>query len=157
MVMLGMGHDSAGGRLEWIDGRWQIKWDGLKDCSYRQMVFREFEKLAAAHGGQYKRLKAFGDNLVTVHPLGGCGMRDDPSDGATNHLGQVYNGVAGGRADAQTGEPEVHHGLYVADGSLMPTALGVNPYMTIGAISERVAGQLVNNPNHADMFARKAG
>jgi cholesterol oxidase len=157
MVMLGMGHDSAGGRLEWIDGRWQIKWDGLKDCAYRHMVFGEFEKLAAAHGGTYKRLKAFGDNLVTVHPLGGCGMRDDPAYGTTNHLGQVYNGIEGGRTNAQTGEPEVHHGLYVADGSLMPTALGVNPYMTIGALSERVAGQLVNNPNHADMFAKRTG
>ncbi len=73
MVMLGMGHDEAKGRLVKKDGRWQIKWDGLKESQYRQMVFGEFERLAAAHGGKYKRLKAFGNNLVTVHPLGGCG------------------------------------------------------------------------------------
>ncbi len=156
MVMLGMGHDGAKGRVEWIDGRWQIKWPGHKESAYRHMVFEEFERLAAAHGGRYKRLKAFGDNLVSVHPLGGCGMSDDPSIGVANHLGQVYNGAQRGRADSQTGEPEVHHGLYVADGSLMPTALGVNPYMTIGALAERVAGHIVTNPNHADLFAKKA-
>jgi cholesterol oxidase len=84
-------------------------------------------------------------------------MGDDPSAAVTNHLGQVYNGAECGRADLQTGEPEVHHGLYVADGSIIPTALGVNPYMTIGALAERIAGHIVNNPNHADMFARAAG
>lgn len=155
MAMLGMGHDGAKGKLIKKSGRWQVKWEGLKESPYRHMVFGEFDRLARAHGGKYKRLKAFGDNLVTVHPLGGCGMRDDPAYGATNHLGQVYDGSAGGHTDMQTGKPAVHHGLYVADGSLMPTALGVNPYMTIAALSERIAGQMVNNPNHADMFHKE--
>ncbi len=70
MVMLGMGHDTAEGRIEKRNGRYQVKWEGLKDSDYRQMVFREFERLAAAHGGRYKRLKAFGNNMVTVHPSG---------------------------------------------------------------------------------------
>lgn len=152
MVMLGMGHDEGKGRLVKRDGRWQIKWEGLKDSKYRKMVFKEFERLAAAHGGRYKRLKAFGDNLVTVHPLGGCGMSDTPDCGAVNHLGQVYDGARGGHEDCQTGEPAVHHGLYVADASVIPTALGVNPYMTIGALAERTAYHIVNNPNHSQMF-----
>jgi hypothetical protein len=33
--------------------------------------------------------------------------------------------------------------LFVADGSLIPTALGVNPFMTISALSERIADRLV--------------
>ena len=149
MVMLGMGHDEAEGRVVWKDSRWQISWPGLKEGAYRQMVFREFERLAQAHLGRYKRLKAFGDNLVTVHPLGGCGMSDDPTQGVVNHLGQVYKGGCGrDRFD----QPEVHHGLYVADGSIIPTALGVNPYMTIGALAERVAHHIVFNPAHADLF-----
>ncbi len=152
MVMLGMGHDEGKGRLVKRDGRWQIKWEGLKDSAYRKMVFKEFERLAAAHGGRYKRLKAFGNNLVTVHPLGGCGMSDSPDCGAVNHLGQVYDGAGGGYQDCQTGEPAVHHGLYVADASVVPTALGVNPYMTIGALAERTAYHIVNNPNHRHMF-----
>ena len=43
-------------------------------------------------------------------------------------------------------------GLYVADASVIPTALGVNPYMTIGALAERTAYHIVNNPNHGHMF-----
>lgn len=152
MAMLGMGHDGANGRIEKRDGRWQIKWDGLKESAYRRMVFGEFERLAAAHGGKYKRLEAFGDNMVTVHPLGGCGMSDDPCQGTTNHLGQVYDLAAGGSLDSQTGQPLVHHGLYVADASVMPTALGVNPYMTIGALSERIARHIVTNPAHQNLF-----
>jgi len=152
MVMLGMGHDDAEGHMVKKDGRWQVKWEGLKESRYRKMVFREFEKLAAAHGGKYKRLKAFGDNLVTVHPLGGCGMSDDPSGGTVNHLGQVFDGYRGGFAMYGTGAAGVHPGLYVADGSVMPTALGVNPYMTIGALSERIASHIVSNPAYADLF-----
>jgi len=152
MVMLGMGHDDGGGRLVKKDGRWQIKWEGLKESAYRKMVFGEFERLAKAHGGRYKRLKAFGDNLVTVHPLGGCGMADAPEYGTTNHLGQVYDFSGCGFQDMNTGAAAVHHGLYVADGSLMPTPLGVNPYMTIGALSQRVADHIVNNPSHSNLF-----
>ena len=152
MVMLGMGHDESNGRLIKRDGRWQIKWEGLKDSAYRKMVFEEFERLATAHGGRYKRLKAFGDNLVTVHPLGGCGMSDSPHEGAVNHLGQVYDGAGGGDYDCHTRQAAVHHGLYVADASVIPTALGVNPYMTIGALAERTAHHIVNNPAHGDLF-----
>ena len=152
MVMLAMGHDGANGQVIKKDGRWQVKWEGHKDSAYRKMVFGEFERLAAAHGGRYKRLKAFGPNLVTVHPLGGCGMSDNPQMGPTNHLGQVYDLQGGGYVDPNTGMASVHHGLYVADGSVIPTALGVNPYMTIGAISQRIAEHIVHNPAHANLF-----
>ena len=153
MAMLGMGHDDAVGKLVKKNGRWQISWPGHKEGEYRKMVFREFERLAQAHGGSYKRLKAFGDNLVTVHPLGACGMSDHPGYGAVNHLGQVYNGLGGGYVDQRTGGAAVHQGLYVSDGSVIPTALGVNPYMTIGALAIRTAEHIVANPNHADLFA----
>jgi cholesterol oxidase len=152
MVMLGMGHDEGNGRLIKKAGRWQVKWEGLKESKYRKMVFGEFEKLAAAHGGRYKRLKAFGNNLVTVHPLGGCGMSDSPDCGPVNQLGQVYDFNGGGHLDSATGLPAVHEGLYVADGSVIPTALGVNPFMTIGALSERIATHIVNNPAHSHLF-----
>ena len=150
MVMLGMGHDTGEGRLIKKNGRWQIKWEGLEESAYRKMVFGEFERLAAAHGGRYKRLKAFGNNLVTVHPLGGCNMSDSPDCGPINHLGQVYDYGMG--IDGMTGQPMVHQGLYVADGSVIPTALGVNPYMTIGALSERIAHHIVQNPAHQHLF-----
>ena len=160
MVMLGMGHDEGQGRVVWRDERWQIDWPGLKKSPYRQMMFREFDRLARAHGGWYKRLKAFGDNLVTVHPLGGCGMSDDPARGVVNHLGQVYNWTAlsgqnAGQSCSTCSTPaDVYPGLYVADGSVFPTPIGVNPFMTICAIAERTASHILENPAHAHLMAR---
>jgi cholesterol oxidase len=152
MVMLAMSHDGANGYLEWDENRWKIKWPGLKESANRAMVIGEFERLAAAHGGKYKQMKLFGDNLVTVHPLGGCAMSDSQLHGVVNHLGQVFDGSANCCEYPETGEAPVHHGLYVADGSIIPTAIGVNPYMTISALAERIADQIVQNPVHADLF-----
>lgn len=157
MVMLAIGHDGGHGRVEWKDGRYQIVWPGLMESRYRQMIFREFEQLAWVEGGRYKRLKAFGNQLVTVHPLGGCNMADDPRCGVVNHLGQVFDGRCGGYIDSATGEAAVHPGLYVADGSVIPTALGANPYLTICALSERIALHMSRNPAHADLFEVPTG
>ena len=152
MVMLASGHDEGIGEIVWKDGRYQVDWPGLRESEYRLKMFKRFEQLAAAHGGRYKRLKLFGQNLVTVHPLGSCGMGDDPGCSVVNHLGQVYNGSRGGCIDPQTGQPLVHEGLYVADASVIPTPLGVNPFMTISALSERIAEHLINNPRFAGLF-----
>ncbi len=37
----------------------------------------------------------------------------------------------------------VDRNLYVADGAIVPEAIGVNPSRTIGALSERIAGRIV--------------
>ena len=65
-------------------------------------------------------------------------------------LGQccVAMGTARMDADPRRGvagpDGAVHgiEGLYVADGSLLPSSLGVNPMITIIAIASRVAGQI---------------
>jgi choline dehydrogenase-like flavoprotein len=36
-----------------------------------------------------------------------------------------------------------HSGLYIADGSMIPTALGVNPALTISAVALRVADKVL--------------
>ncbi len=55
--------------------------------------------------------------------MGTARIAADPSEGVCAADGSV-NGVAG---------------LYVADASLFPTAVGVNPMMTIIAFAKRVA------------------
>ena len=57
--------------------------------------------------------------FITVHPLGGCPMSDDPDSGVVDDCGKVYG----------------YEGLYVLDGSIVPTALGVNPSKTIAALA----------------------
>ena len=128
-----------------------MRWPGLKQASFRKAMWAEFQQLAEASGGEYKRLKLFGDNLVSVHPLGGCAMADDPIQGVVNSDGQVFDGAYGGYAD-ETGRPAVHQGLYVADGSIMPSSLGCNPFMTISALAERVAEGILRNPDYFDLF-----
>lgn len=66
--------------------------------------------------------------LLTAHPLGGCFMGADPRGSVANHRGEVW------------GCPN----LYVADGSLIPCALSVNPSLTISALAERVAFWMIH-------------
>jgi len=64
-------------------------------------------------------------HLITAHPLGGCPMGDDHLQGAVDPFGRVF-----------AGDGTVHSGLYVTDGSVIPSALGVNPLITISALTE---------------------
>ena len=68
---------------------------------------------------------AFGWNLVTVHPVGGCCMADSAAFGVVDANCRVYSGVG----DA------VYDGLMVCDGAVIPTSLGVNPLLTISAVT----------------------
>ena len=64
---------------------------------------------------------------VSVHPLGGCVLADDPAQGVTSADLPTFGQVFG------------YTGLYVADGALLPSAVGANPTATISALCERVA------------------
>jgi GMC oxidoreductase/TAT (twin-arginine translocation) pathway signal sequence len=46
----------------------------------------------------------------------------------------------------------VHAGIYVADASIVPTAIGNNPLLTIAALAERIADLIVTDPDHATLF-----
>lgn len=70
------------------------------------------------------------------HPLGGCPMADAPQNGVVDEFGRVYR-------VRQPGTVEFYPRLYVADGSVIPTSLGVNPSLTITAVSLRIADKIV--------------
>ena len=157
MVLLGMGHDGSGGRVTLRgDGMGEVKWKGIKDSRYRKHIRKEFARIAQAHGGKYKYLRIFGDNFITVHPLGGCSLADDPACGVVNDYGQVFDGQRGGTTDPTTGEAAVHEGFYIADGSIIPSAIACNPLLTISALAERIAESLVANPRYWDLFGAGA-
>jgi choline dehydrogenase-like flavoprotein len=66
--------------------------------------------------------------LEAFHPMGTARMDADSGAGVVDTDGAVH----GARA------------LYVADGSLLPTSIGVNPMMTIIAMASRVGRQLAD-------------
>jgi len=127
-----MAHDGGDGRLLLEDDRLRIHWPGVGKKPIFQAINQELEDATKPLEGCYVEdpiwAKTLGSNLVTVHPLGGCAMADDAAQGVVNDRGQVFSGPAGSA---------VHEGLYVTDGSVIPTSLGVNPLFTISAVSER--------------------
>ncbi len=153
-ILLGMGHDGAAGRIALDDnGFGEVRWPGLLDSDYRKLIRHEFEQVAVALGGNYRFLRIFGDRMISVHPLGGCGMSDDPRCGVVNDKGQVFDAHNGGDQDSQTGEARVHSGLYVVDGAILPTSIACNPFLTITALAERACDLILNEPCYQDLFA----
>jgi choline dehydrogenase-like flavoprotein len=74
------------------------------------------------------------------HPLGGCRMAASPDLGVVDHRGAVFG----------------YEGLYCIDSSIIPTSLGVNPSLTIAAVSERCAERLVADGAAFGLPARPA-
>ncbi|MCY3773552.1 MAG: GMC family oxidoreductase [Gemmatimonadetes bacterium] len=131
-IYLVMTHDDANGEMYLQDDRLRIKWPGVGKQEIFRKVNENLIRVTEAHKGIFiKNLlwsEFFGHDLITVHPLGGCAMGTDAGAGVVNHKGQVF---------ADTHGTMVHEGLYVTDGSVMPRAVGVNPLLTISAVSER--------------------
>lgn len=152
-ILLGMGHDGTAGRIRLDEhGFGKVEWPNLLESPYRKLIRGEFQRVADSLGGNYRFLKIFGDRMISVHPLGGCGMSDDPGCGVVNHKCQVFDATHGGDIDYETGEARVHEGLYVIDGAVMPTSIACNPSLTISAIAERTADLLCAESKFNDLF-----
>jgi cholesterol oxidase len=133
LIFLMIGRDAADGemRLTPILRRFDIRWDRTASNKLFDNLERSAKEVADAaeaesfyvlEGGPFSK-------YATVHPLGGAPMADDPAAGVVDDCGRVHG----------------HPGLHVLDGSIVPTALGVNPSKTIAALAERGADQLVKD------------
>jgi len=97
----------------------------LNNVFYKRKLLRKF-------------LGRFGvDSITLSHPLGGCRMAENVEHGVVDEYGRVFDKRKKDR------EQRFYEGLYIADGSLIPTALGVNPSLTISALTLRVADKIV--------------
>ena len=120
-----IGRDAADGRMRLTPllRRFDVRWSKEGSAALFADLERTAHELAAAaqatpfyalEGGPLGK-------FMTVHPLGGCPMGDDPATSVVDDAGRV-RGMGG---------------LVVLDGSIVPTALGVNPSKTIAAVAER--------------------
>jgi enediyne biosynthesis protein E9 len=75
------------------------------------------------------------------HPLGGCRMAESKDEGVVDHRNEVFD----------------HEGLFCIDSSAIPTSLGVNPSLTISAVSERAVEQLIDRAADYGLPAKPAG
>ena len=136
MLYLVMGQDNARGTVlfeaPWTepDGRIRISWDQAGQQQIFTRMNEEIRRHARALEASFIPNPTWSmfriGHLITAHPLGGCPMGDDYLQGAVDPYHRVFSG-----------DGTVHQGLYVTDGSVIPSALGVNPLMTISALTEQ--------------------
>lgn len=120
-----MGFDDDPGTLR-LDrrGRLTCEFEPRHGNHFRKTRLRRLHDLARAIGGKLLVPPAslIRRRPITVHPLGGAALADTPKLGVTDRFGQCFG----------------YPGLYVADGSLLPTPTGAAPSMTIAALAEHV-------------------
>lgn len=138
MPWFAQGRDAGNGCLH-LGRKWgfvgprvlKLDWDVTASLSLITAIRSMHERLATATGGQpsvpptWTLLRY----LITPHPLGGCNMGTTAANSVVDHRGEVWN----------------HRNLFVADGSIVPEAIGANPSRTIAALAERIARLIIQD------------
>ncbi|HEX4421809.1 MAG TPA: GMC family oxidoreductase [Kofleriaceae bacterium] len=153
MVLAGMlCEDTRTGRVRTINGRPQafyqlaeadaanlkrgvVLLSELLFAAGARRILLPFHQAAELHDADAARrlldrdIPAHGWEVVTVHMMGTARMGADRSAAVTDPFGRVHD------ADR----------LIIADASLFPTSIGVNPMETIMALATRAAGHVIDN------------
>jgi cholesterol oxidase len=125
IILVGMGADSANGFADWRNGRLTFHYNRAANPVLGQLQ-DAFARLESASGRPVYSLPQW---PLTVHPLGGARVDDNPSRGVVNGRGEVHG----------------LNGLYITDGSALPAAPGSPPSMSIAAWGCHVAGGIAQH------------
>ena len=126
-----MGTDASDGRLKLRNGCVDADWNPRNSRKLFSEIEQALKELSDGLHGWFETSLLWRWPLrksLTAHPLGGCPMGDDRDSSAIRHQGEVWD----------------YPNLYVADGSAIPSALSVNPSLTISALAERAAYWMIN-------------
>jgi cholesterol oxidase len=125
LPLLGMGRDIPGGRF-FLDGEdLELSWSEDDSEAFFDDLTNACAQIAHELGGEFRDVPLA--HLITVHALGGCAMAERPDAGVVNEWGETHG----------------HPGLYIADGSVLPGPVGPNPSLTIAALADRFALNMV--------------
>lgn len=128
---LGMSVDSSDGEIRLTGSELDVAWSSRRNRELYVQMERAMAAISEAAGGRFEPSFLYRwpfRKTLTAHPLGGCAMGDDPAASVVDDRGQVWG----------------HPGLFVVDGSMMPTGLAVNPSLTIAALAERAAFLMIH-------------
>ncbi|WP_018657819.1 GMC oxidoreductase [Actinomadura flavalba] len=129
LPLLGMGRDTADGRLTLKGGRLTADWSSDTSRAHFERLRRTMGRIADVLGAEYSDNPLwFRKRVVTVHPLGGAPMADHPGRGVCDGHGEVFG----------------HPGLFIADGAAMPGPVGPNPSLTIAAFADRMSDRMLD-------------
>lgn len=117
--------------------------DAKRPVSYLPLANQYAKRIAEKIDGDPMSMwsEVFLDAPTTAHILGGCAMAESSQKGVVDFNGEVF------------GYPN----LYVADGSIVPANLGVNPSLTITTLSEYVMSKIPDRNNSNNRDRKKAG
>ncbi len=128
LPLLGMGRDVPDGVLRLKGGNLDVDWTTETSEAYFERLRTTMRRIAAVLGAKYADNPIwFRKRIVTVHPVGGAPMGRHPGVGVCDPYGEVHG----------------YPGLYIADGSAMPGAVGANPSLTIAAMADRLSTRLL--------------
>jgi choline dehydrogenase-like flavoprotein len=147
-VFGGMIHDQGGGRVREVMGRTAITYRmAAEDRAQMPVTLRRTAETFFAGGAKKVVIPILGTEPMDAdefrkfdlenvparryecssqHPLGSCRIGVNRQDSVVNPEGESWD----------------LEGLYVADGSVVPSSLGVNPQLTVMALAHRIGSRL---------------
>ncbi len=131
-TLFAIGCDNANGRLSLQRGRLDIEWNyAQENQELINKILHAMQEVTSVYAGTFAPFITWPvfRRTLTVHSLGGCHLAESPQRGVVSPQGEVY----------------AYPGLFIADGSVIPTALGFHPAMTIAAIAEVIAEAVINS------------
>lgn len=102
-----------------------------RTLNVKKVSSHEFERFVKEESS--RTIRDLSSPICSAHQMGSCGMGFDPNTSVVNQMGETW---------------EVE-GLFLADTSVFPTALGVNPMLTVQAIAYCTAQSVL------EVFRRK--
>lgn len=130
--LFALGRDNANGVMQLNKGNLDIKWDYA--CENKRLIenmIAAMQAICDIYQGTFAPVFNWSifRKIMTVHSLGGCHLSESPQTGVVSLHGEVHN----------------YPGLFISDGSVIPSSIGFHPAMTISAISEYIAEAVLNS------------